>query len=226
METIKENLQNLILNTTNGMIQNKVKSMDTDVLESITEFVNSNSQYYISPSKEHEYDIESRFEKGCVLDDKPKMEIKQEKKGKGRPKKTEIDKLMNSIMTSINKYVEKELTTITESITENFDIKENHKNLKDSIEVKNINNIEKKDNISMSEALIQASQGISIENADAIQKTFLEIPFEEEPQQISVEDIIIDGKMYYVDSKNNVYDPESEENIGKLDIKKGMIIKN
>lgn len=224
METIRENLQNLILNTTNGMIQNKIKTFDYENLDTITEFVNSNSQYYIS-SKEKHYDIESRFETGCVLDDKPKMEIKQEKKGKGRPKKTEIDKLMNSIMTSINKYVEKEVNTIAESITENFDIKENHKNLKDSIEVKNINNIEKKDNISMSEALIQASQGISIENADAIQKTFLEIPFEEEPEQISVEDMMIDGKMYYVDGNNNVYDPESEEKIGKLDIKKGTIIK-
>lgn len=224
METIKENLQNLILNTTNSMIQNKIKNFDCENLLTITEFVNSNSQYYIS-HKDSVYDIETRIETGCVLDDKPKMEIKQEKKGKGRPKKTEIDKLMNSIMTSINKYVEKEITTITESITENFDIKENHKNLKDSIEVKNIN-IEKKDNISMSEALIQVSQGISIENADAIQKTFLEIPFEEEPEQISVEDIIIDGKMYYIDGKNNVYDPESEEKIGKLDIKKGTIIKN
>jgi hypothetical protein len=224
METIRENLQNLILNTTNSMIQNKIKNFDCENLLTITEFVNSNSQYYIS-HKDSVYDIETRFETGCVLDDKPKMEIKQEKKGKGRPKKTEIDKLMNSIMTSINKYVEKEVTTITESITENFDINENHKNLKDSIEVKNINNFEKKDNMSMSEALIQASQGISIENADAIQKTFLEIPFEEEPEQISVEDMIINGKMYYVDSKNNVYDPESEEKIGKLD-KKGTIIKN
>jgi hypothetical protein len=224
METIRENLQNLILNTTNSMIQNKIKIFDCENLLTITEFVNSNSQYYIS-HKDSVYDIETRFETGCVLDDKPKMEIKQEKKGKGRPKKTEIDKLMNSIMTSINKYVEKEVTTITESITEHFDINENHKNLKDSIEVKNINNFEKKDNMSMSEALIQASQGISIENADAIQKTFLEIPFEEEPEQISVEDMIINGKMYYVDSKNNVYDPESEEKIGKLD-KKGTIIKN
>ena len=225
METIRENLQNLILNTTNSMIQNKIKNFDCENLLTITEFVNSNSQYYIS-HKDSVYDIETRFETACVLDDKPKMEIKQEKKGKGRPKKTEIDKLMNSIMTSINKYVEKEVTMITESITEHFDINENHKNLKDSVEVKNINNFEKKDNMSMSEALIQASQGISIENADAIQKTFLEIPFEEEPEQISVEDMIINGKMYYVDGKNNVYDPESEEKIGKLDIKKGTIIKN
>ena len=88
METIKENLQNLILNTTNGMIKNKVKSMDNDTLNSITEFVNNNSQYYIS-CKEEKYNMEreSHFEIGCVLDDKPKVEIKQEKKGKGRPKK-------------------------------------------------------------------------------------------------------------------------------------------
>jgi hypothetical protein len=120
METIRENLQNLILNTTNSMIQNKIKIFDCENLLTITEFVNSNSQYYIS-HKDSVYDIETRFETGCVLDDKPKMEIKQEKKGKGRPKKTEIDKLMNSIMTSINKYVEKEVTTITESITEHFE---------------------------------------------------------------------------------------------------------
>jgi len=223
METIKENLQNLILNTTNGMIQNKVKSMDTDVLDSITEFVNSNSQYYISPSKEHEYDIESRFETGCVLHDKPKIEIKQEKKGKGRPKKTEIDKLMNSIMTSINKYVEKEVSTIVDSISGNFDIKENCEKGKNLTE--NNNNKNELTGIAMSDALIQASQGISVENADAIQKSFLEIPFEEEPEHISVEEVFIDGNIYYIDGKNNVYDPKSEENIGKLDIKKGIIIK-
>lgn len=221
METIKENLQNLILNTTNGMIQNKVKSMDNDTLNSITEFVNNNSQYYIS-CKEEKYNMEreSHFEIGCVLDDKPKVEIKQEKKGKGRPKKTEIDKLMNSIMTSINKYVEHEVSTITKSITENFDVKDKKENYKDTDKCNNVNKL------NMSDALIQASNGIDVENADIIQQTFLDIPFDEEPEQISVEDMIIDGKMYYVDGNNNVYDPESEENIGKLDVKKGIIIKN
>ena len=221
METIKENLQNLILNTTNGMIQNKVKSMDNDTLNSITEFVNNNSQYYIS-CKEEKYNMEreSHFEIGCVLDDKPKVEIKQEKKGKGRPKKTEIDKLMNSIMTSINKYVENEVSTITKSITENFDVKDKKENYKDTDKCNNVNKL------NMSDALIQASNGIDVENADIIQQTFLDIPFDEEPEQISVEDMIIDGKMYYVDGNNNVYDPESEENIGKLDVKKGIIIKN
>jgi len=221
MEHIKENLQNLILNTTNGMIQNKIKYMDTDILNSITEFVNNNSQYYVS-CKEEEYDMEreGRFEIGCVLDDKPKVEIKQEKKGKGRPKKTEIDKLMNSIMTSINKYVESEVSTIIKSISGNFDVKENDKeNDKDKDEYNNVNKL------TMSDALIQASNGIAVENADAIQKSFLEIPFDEEPEQVSVEEMLIDGKIYYIDGKNNVYDPISEENIGKLDVKKGIINK-
>lgn len=221
METIRENLQNLILNTTNGMVQNKIKTFDCENLDTITEFVNSNSQYYIS-HKDSLYDVESRFEIGCVLHDKPKVEIKQEKKGKGRPKKTEIDKLMNSIMTSINKYIENEVNTITESVTKSFKVKENY----ESIKCKKTNNYEEKENLTMSDALIQASQGINVENVDAIQKSFLEIPFEEDTEQISVEEMIVNGNMYYVDGKNNVYDPKSEECIGKLDIKKGIIIKN
>ena len=123
-------------------------------------------------------------------------------------------------MTSINKYVEHEVSTITKSITKNFDVKDKKENYKDTDKCNNVNKL------NMSDALIQASNGIDVENADIIQQTFLDIPFDEEPEQISVEDMIIDGKMYYVDGNNNVYDPESEENIGKLDVKKGIIIKN
>ena len=151
------------------MVQNKIKTFDCENLDTITEFVNSNSQYYIS-HKDSLYDVESRFEIGCVLHDKPKVEIKQEKKGKGRPKKTEIDKLMNSIMTSINKYIENEVNIITESVTKSFKVKENY----ESIKCKKTNNDEEKEKLIMSDALIQASQGINVENVDAIQKSFLE----------------------------------------------------
>jgi len=222
MDLIKENIQNIILNSTNRIIQNKILLTPSNKKGEILKHVNSTTHYYINSNREDE--PERQYNITCVLDEKPRVEIKSGKeKKKGRPKKSPIDKLMGNVMTLVNKYVNQEISYIEEELKSKFgdsdDLFQSH--------ISTINKqIEKEtSSLDISEALIKASSGITVENASEIQQALEELPFDNDndTQNIIVEEIVINGNVYYVDNKNVVYDYTTEERIGIMDIKYACI---
>ena len=232
MELLAENIRTFVLNATNQNVEEKLNEYsDNSLYSQMKNYVNENSMYYIKSNKKIDVeDRESMCEMVCFTEQKPKnIEQKIESKGRGRPKKSEIDKLMTSIMSLVTKHIDKEVTSLIEMVNTKFNKADNSDEtnfpeLKNNLtssdsDVQNENNI--------TNALIQASQGISVECADEIQKSLFEISnnIENEELHIEVSEIMIHGNKYYIDENNNIYNIETSEMIGRFDTNKATIIK-
>jgi hypothetical protein len=231
METIKKNLQSLISNYANNNIADYIYTYDSDErvnLETLKDFINTNSNYYVSDKKNENIEIdENNVIKNITSTDK-NLSFNEKVKTKGRPKKPDVDKLMSSIMILVEKYVDKEKEKIEVIIKEKFsliirsdeeDIKRDDKSLKEE-DIKN----EEKDLSHISNALISAVNGNIIENIDEIQKSIKEISEkQQENVHIEVNEIMIKGEKYLIDENNNIYDFENHDILGCFDRKSAII---
>mgnify|MGYP000551107505 CR=1 FL=1 len=241
MALINENIRSLIINKTNDTIGGKLRSMcDVSNMSTMEEFINVNSMYYMRPKTEDSSD-NLRQSISCVLFDKPLVEKRVDKeKTRGRPKKPDVDKLMTSIMVLIEKYVEKESTQIMETLEKRFNVDEQLIEQQSNVNVNVMSQKKGDDNSTQSnktntssdgtsditDALLKASTGISIENAKEIQQKLEEISLvEEDDLHIEVSEIIIKDNKYYIDENQNLYNIDSEEIIGKFDKPNGVVIK-
>lgn len=113
-------------------------------------------------------------------------------------------------------------------------------NIKQEIDI-DFEKVSSEKNNQIVDALIQASNGEKVENVEEIQNKLEElnnviksdnkgleegeIQEEYEEQEIEVEQIIINGKDYYIDDDNKLYDIETSDIIGILNKESGEIKK-
>ena len=81
---------------------------------------------------------------------------------------------------------------------------------------------------SISDALIKAASGVSVENAQEIQDKLASILIDEEEEDaetmhIEVDEIMLDGTKYYIDDNCNLYDCDTNDIVGTLDKKTGHV---
>ena len=231
METIKKNLQALISNHTNNKISDYIDTYDRDErvnLETLKDFVNTNSNYYVSDKKNEKIEIdENNFIKNITSTDK-NLSFNEKVKTKGRPKKPDVDKLMSSIMILVEKYVEKEKEKVEVIIKEKFSliIRSDEEDIKiDDTTSKEHDTISDEQDLShISNALISAVNGNTIENIDEIQRSIKEISEkQQENVHIEVNEIMIKGEKYLIDENNNIYDFENHDILGCFDRKSAII---
>ena len=138
MNIFKETIQTMIVNATNACIEDHVDGVVTDSnsnsgvdLASVDAFVNASTPYFMNRCGKKGWSgggVDSE-ERGSVVEsvlaDKPLSLVGSDApkaKGRGRPKKPEIDKLMISVMSLITKYMEKEKAVVTGLVTKNFEL--------------------------------------------------------------------------------------------------------
>lgn len=147
------------------------------------------------------------------------------------------------ILYKLNLKTEKKETKKTKEtkekiISEKDELKK--ENLKQDIDI-DFEKVSSEQNNQIVDALIQASNGEKVENVEEIQNKLEElnnviksdkkgleegeIIEEYEEQEIEVEQIIINGKDYYIDDDNKLYDIETSDIIGILNKESGEITK-
>ena len=228
METVKQNLQSLIDNYTNNNIVEYVDKYENDErinMDTLKDFINTNTKYYLTSKNQDiiELDESKNLIKNMITTNK-KIPVIEQTKSKGRPKKPEIEKLMNSIMILIGKYVEKEKENIEKTVKEKFSLLSRVDNDENNESLNEKSNDSKKDLSHISNALINAVNGNTVENVEKIHESMKEISEEnEENVHIEVNEIMINGYKYLMDENNNVYDFETHNMVGCLDKKRGNI---
>lgn len=233
MELIKQNLQALIDNYTNNNIVEYVNSYENDErinLDTLKDFININTKYYLTCKSQDiiELDDSKNLIKNTINYNK-KTPIIEQTKTKGRPKKPEIEKLMNSIMILVSKYVEKEKDYVEKTVKEKFSLlsRVDNENIEENDNVKRESNNINQDLSHISNALINAVNGNKVENVEKIQESIKEISEtnerNEENVHIEVIEIVISGDKYLIDEHDNLYDFETHNIVGSLDKKRGNI---
>ncbi len=258
MEIIKENIQTLISNETNRAISRCVERdcANTPNEKMITDFVNRNTCYHVDFTRRCEDDMDG-FRDGNiknVLNDKPAVEVKVGPKSCGRPRKTELEKLMTRIMVLVSKHIQGEEESVMKKLVNKFSELGTSRIPDPSIIINAKSNPTDRDkqrfvvgeshiqsghdveetpdhytklsqpDSEITDALIKVAGGVSVENAEEIQRMLNDIPPDDDTIEIDVETIMINGSRYYIDrNTDDLYDFDTDNHIGRFDKKLGRI---
>lgn len=254
MDIIGRNIQTLVLNETNRVIGESVYGDGTRKnVRDVCEYINTNSSYYIIASSsglsmdDSLVDVGGRCgELKCVITDKPCIETVPNLKPTKKSKKTDIEKLMTKIMSLVSKHISNEQEVVMKKVNERFNIVKECGDdvtlpVKDDVVKASVEKIRSTcvvgashtptlqppdiNDVNITEALIKVAGGVPVENVIEIQRALEEVSVDDECIEIDVESIILNGKRFYIDNNTQeLYDFESELNVGRYDVKSSRVI--